>query len=263
MLANTMIRNRWKAIGLAIGGIALTMLACEARLPDEPRMSETPQAEMPASKSNELERMRSSSTSIIDREYPPMLRAAGIGGTVGLRIHVTDRGVADQVSVTRSSGHDALDAAAVRVAKTYQWGNEGPGRTTDYWTATSITFDPDGPPAPNTRSLPRKTKDEVGPHSVSYSKMPELRNREEVMEALKRSYPPALRAAGIGGRALVWVQVFKNGDVGQARIIDTTGHPELDEAGLRVVRVMKFIPAENKGQPVDVWIQLPISFTTE
>lgn len=185
MLANTMVRNRWKAAALTVGGIALAMVACEARLPDEPRAAQAART----------------AVTLPDTEAEP-----GNSAVIG------------------------VDGEA---------GN------------------------PDTTHLPRKVMIPDGPRFTPVSKMPELRNRDEVSAALLRNYPATLREAAIGGKALVWVEVRRNGNVGQARIIDSTGHPELDEAALSVVRIMKFVPAENKGKPVDAWVQLPISFATQ
>ena len=51
----------------------------------------------------------------LEREYPPLLREAGIGGTVVVRFHIDENGVVEEPSVDRSSGYVALDQAAVRV----------------------------------------------------------------------------------------------------------------------------------------------------
>lgn len=42
----------------------------------------------------------------------------------------------------------------------------------------------------------------------------------------------------------------------------SSGHEELDQAALRVASSIEFTPALNQDDPVDVWIVLPITFTT-
>src|SRR5688572_8999350 len=163
MLATKLIQNRWKAAGMMATGIVLTMVACESRLPQdvaqeqETRLDERPildeQAAVrellptpregdsvsgaPRIMIDRLQPMQRVGRNILNEEYPPLLRKAGIEGTIALRLHVTNGGEADQVEVVKSSGHEALDQAAVRVAKRMQWGHDGPGKTTDYWTTTS------------------------------------------------------------------------------------------------------------------------------
>ena len=52
-----------------------------------------------------------------EREYPAALRDAGIGGTVALLVQVSEDGEVVHVEVGASSGHPALDRAALRVAE--------------------------------------------------------------------------------------------------------------------------------------------------
>ena len=95
-----------------------------------------------------------------------------------------------------------------------------------------------------------------------YDVRPELANREEVAQALTGNYPPLLRDAGISGQALVWILVNADGTVAKAEVKDGSGRAELDQAAIKVAKVMKFTPASNKGVPVPVWLQLPIVFHT-
>ena len=179
-----------------------------------------------------------------------------------MRVHVTDNGVADKVEVARSSGHDALDQAAVKLIKRAEWGNEGPGRKTDYWTTTSITFDPNTGPMLERRLNPAmKPTDEQLRGAIRMKR--ELLNGEEVARALIRAYPPLLRDAGIGGEVMLWVLVDATGNVTQAKVGSSSGRAELDAAAVEVaVGKMKFAPAKN-GQNVKTWIALPVSFKTQ
>lgn len=52
----------------------------------------------------------------LQREYPPLLRDAGIGGTTVLWFNIGDDGTVVRTMVNNPSGHDELDEAAVRVA---------------------------------------------------------------------------------------------------------------------------------------------------
>lgn len=60
---------------------------------------------------NEAETQR-----VLQREYPDILRDAGIGGTVPLLVHIDEEGRVLEARVERSSGYEGLDRAALRVA---------------------------------------------------------------------------------------------------------------------------------------------------
>ena len=90
---------------------------------------------------------------------------------------------------------------------------------------------------------------------------PALQNANEVSAALMREYPAQLRDAGIGGSPQVWIHVDSSGVVDDARISETSGHEALDTAALRVARVMRFKPGENRGEAVAAWVRIPIRFS--
>lgn len=90
---------------------------------------------------------------------------------------------------------------------------------------------------------------------------PELRNQSEVVQALRREYPRALREADIAGQAVVWFYVTQTGRVRDRRLARSSGHAQLDEAALRVGDVFRFTPAYTPEGPVAVWIQVPITFS--
>lgn len=92
---------------------------------------------------------------------------------------------------------------------------------------------------------------------------PQLRNPQEIVRLLQRSYPPALRDAGIGGVARVWFFIDKADQVAKVQIHESASHPALDEAALAVGRQMEFEPALNGDEPVAVWVSLPIMFEVQ
>jgi len=53
----------------------------------------------------------------LEREYPPLLRDAGIGGTVNVWFFIDEQGRVQRTQVDQSSGHKALDDAAIAVAE--------------------------------------------------------------------------------------------------------------------------------------------------
>jgi TonB family protein len=55
------------------------------------------------------------------REYPPLLMDAGIGGTVQVWFYIDETGRVGRTAVNQSSGHEALDEAALKVAAIIQF----------------------------------------------------------------------------------------------------------------------------------------------
>jgi len=77
----------------------------------------------------------------LEREYPPLLRDAGIGGTVLVWFFIDESGIVQNQQVQQSSGHQALDDAALRVAPVFRF---TPALNRDnavpVWVAFPITF---------------------------------------------------------------------------------------------------------------------------
>ncbi len=89
---------------------------------------------------------------------------------------------------------------------------------------------------------------------------PEIRNRAEVTAALRREYPPILRVNGIGGTVVMWFFIDEEGMVQDTRVSQSSGWEQFDEAALKVADVLRFSPALNREQRVQVWIEVPITF---
>mgnify|MGYP003711821941 CR=1 FL=1 len=85
---------------------------------------------------NRAEVMRS-----MEREYPPLLRDAGIGGTVTVYFFIDEDGLVQDRQINDSSGHQALDDAAMAVSEIYRF---SPALNRDkkvpVWVSFSITF---------------------------------------------------------------------------------------------------------------------------
>lgn len=78
---------------------------------------------------------------LLRRFYPPMLKDAGIGGTVTLWLFVNENGDVEKWQVQKSSGYDAMDEAAGKVAQRMEFKpamnrNEPIG----VWVSRNITF---------------------------------------------------------------------------------------------------------------------------
>lgn len=77
----------------------------------------------------------------LEREYPPLLRDAGIGGTVQVWFFIDETGIVQNQRVHTSSGHQALDDAALRVAPVFRFTPAlNRDKAVPVWVAFPITF---------------------------------------------------------------------------------------------------------------------------
>jgi protein TonB len=112
------------------------------------------------------------------------------------------------------------------------------------------------PPPPE-----EKTQDlSAAPTFTPYTVAPSILNRDAVIKAMEREYPPLLRDAGIGGTVRVYFFIDETGKVIDHRIDQSSGHQALDEAALKVADVYRFSPALNRDKKVPVWVSFPITF---
>ena len=86
-------------------------------------------------------RNRSEVEAALMRLYPPVLRNAGIGGTVVVWFFITEDGIVQDKRVSRSSGQIQFDEAALKVADVFRF---SPALNRDQrvqvWIAVPITF---------------------------------------------------------------------------------------------------------------------------
>lgn len=75
------------------------------------------------------------------------------------------------------------------------------------------------------------------------------------------TYPEKARRAGLEGTTMLQIKVLADGSVGDVRLERSAGYPDLDNAAIEAIRRWRFEPARRRGEPVDVWILLPIRFT--
>ncbi|MCI0433994.1 MAG: M56 family metallopeptidase [Gemmatimonadetes bacterium] len=101
------------------------------------------------------------------------------------------------------------------------------------------------------------------PSFTPFTTAPRLIDEPGVARALERNYPPLLRDAGIGGEAVLWFRIDADGSVDDVRLARSTGYPALDQAALEVAKSMRYVPAENRGTRVPVWVQVPVKFATK
>lgn len=73
-------------------------------------------------------------------------------------------------------------------------------------------------------------------------------------------YPPQLLASGIEGRVIVRVLVRADGTVASARLQESSGWKEMDEAALEAIRNWRFRPARRGNSAVSCEADQPVRF---
>ena len=229
--------------------------------------------------------------SALVRNYPPLLRDAGIGGSPTVHFFIDETGTVKKTQISKRSGYPALDDAALRVAQTMRFSPAyNRDRAVSVWIEIPIVFTANGDQERSERSpeevpeaiaaMRRERAAELleraaavrrarplgepdGPVFTPMTVRPELLNRPDVQQALVRNYPPLLRDAGIGGSPTVHFFIDETGEVRRLMLSRSSGYPALDEAALAVARVMRFSPAKNRDRDVAVWVEIPIIFTSK
>lgn len=78
----------------------------------------------------------------LEKFYPPLLRDAGIGGTVNVWFFIDENGRVQKTQINETSGYDAFDEAALKVADIMEF---SPAYNRDQkvpvWVALDITFE--------------------------------------------------------------------------------------------------------------------------
>jgi protein TonB len=74
------------------------------------------------------------------------------------------------------------------------------------------------------------------------------------------SYPATARRLGVQGTTLLKVLVADDGRVTDVVVVQSAGHPDLDQAAADAVRRWRFEPARRGSDKVAMWVQLPVEF---
>ncbi|MCY4573539.1 MAG: energy transducer TonB [Gemmatimonadetes bacterium] len=78
---------------------------------------------------------------VLEREYPALLKDAGIGGKTTVWLFIDEEGVVQDQRVKESSGHAGLDAAALKVVTVARFSPaKNRDKTVALWIALDITF---------------------------------------------------------------------------------------------------------------------------
>ncbi|HSK20697.1 MAG TPA: TonB family protein [Longimicrobiales bacterium] len=206
---------------------------------------------------------RSTLKSSLHAFYPPDLKGAQIGTSVGLSLIVDAAGSVIDHDIVDPSCFDAANQAAAELTRSMPF--EPDSTTSGRWTFATVTFNTDSvrlklfgdTMARDTTSKAPRDPDRPRP----VSRAPRLNNRPTVSRALVSRYPRLLRDKGIGGSAVVHFQVREDGRVAYKTVSASSGYCELDMAAIEVARVMRFDPATIDDKPLMVWVEIPINFS--
>jgi TonB family protein len=118
-------------------------------------------------------------------------------------------------------------------------------------------------PAPRRPAAPKQRDLPDGEYEISaVEEDPRLTNRDDVIREMTRSYPAEMRRSGTGGEVELRLRVFASGQVDARSItVVSSTNPVFDEPARTVAAMMRFTPARVNGQPVNVWVSVPIDFT--
>jgi TonB family protein len=182
----------------------------------------------------------------LQRNYPPLLRSAGVGGDVVLRFRVLENGRVDSASVqVLSSSTEQFNEPSTRSVRSLAFDPARVnGRPVKAWTVLPIRFATERPQAdPNPRL--------------------QLDARLDMVSFVLRSYPVALRESCVEGQVVARFRVQSDGRPDLASIqISSSSHEALAEVALRVVPHLRYdMPAPRAdGQPVNDEVSETIQF---
>lgn len=193
---------------------------------------------------------------VLRTTYPPHLKEAGIGGVVVVSMVIGADGQPRDPRVV-STTDTAFDAPTLAMLPLLRFSPaQVDGRAVGVRVAMPITWEPGAKPA-----------DEPAPDSTAgyqlddVEEMPRVLNRDMLIRALERGYPPHLRDAGTTGTVEVRFLVEMDGSISRMSIIHSS-HPHFNEAALHAIQVLRFRPGKIDGAPVRTWVVLPIQWQT-
>ena len=89
---------------------------------------------------------------------------------------------------------------------------------------------------------------------LKYSAKPEYGSN------IKPEYPMVARRRGYEGEVVFNVQVLDDGNVGDMRLVKTSGYTVLDNSAQSALKKWKFVPEKFNGKFVPSWVKVPILF---
>ena len=107
-------------------------------------------------------------------------------------------------------------------------------------------------PAPTTQSA------SVAPEHAQQVTPPEF--AAAYLRNTKPRYPASARRNGESGTVVLKVLVTREGGAARVELESSSGSNALDQSALETVKRWRFTPAQRGGDPVEIWVRVPIAF---
>ncbi|HEX8317592.1 energy transducer TonB [Longimicrobium sp.] len=203
---------------------------------------------------------------LLGRLYPAQLRDAGASGRVDVRFVVGANGIPRDAAVLASTD-SLLQAPALAAVMALRFSPaEVEGRPVATWAAIPVSWEAPAPPPPTAEpAATAESAPTLAPgHTYEVEDVdepPRLLNRRLLTMRLEQEYPAVLRDAGLGGEVEVRFRVSPSGEASDFSI-RRSSDPQFNAVSMNVLRGLRFAPARLKGEPVAVWLCLPIQWRT-
>ncbi|MBE2185558.1 MAG: TonB family protein [Rhodothermales bacterium] len=181
--------------------------------------------------------------------YPEILRRAGIGGSVTVRLRVDAFGRVSEASILRSD-NDGFNEAALAAARGARFRPaERNGRAVPAEVVLPVQFTPP----------PSNLRHEATPEDARPPDFVELDRMPQALTMPQPVHPQDLKDAGIEGRVVVRAWIGQDGTVKEVQVL-RTDDPRFNAPAVEAVRQWTFTPGMKNGQPVETWLPIPIRF---
>lgn len=73
-------------------------------------------------------------------------------------------------------------------------------------------------------------------------------------------YPPEAWKRRVGGQTVLRMLISRSGEVDSVLVIKSSGNLSLDSAAVAGSRRLRYRPARQGGEPIEVWARLPVIY---
>ena len=194
--------------------------------------------------------------------YPENARKAGIEGRVTVYAEVDENGNVVRTKVVTSLGPNGCDEAAINALKSVKW---YPAKQRDknvkVWIAVPVDFRLDNSKNQKDSDLKPPPPPPI-PEGVTFVDFDEPPKPLDGFESIQKNliYPEIARKAGVEGRVKVHTYIDENGNVTETKIAQSLGPNGCDEAAMKAIKSVSWIPAKKDNKNIGVWIEVPIDF---
>lgn len=195
--------------------------------------------------------------------YPKLAKAAGIEGTVYLKLLINEKGNVEKAKVEQGV-KDMLDNSALDAAKKAAFSPAMlNNKAVKVWVILPVAFKLEVEKK-DTGRLPKRDKLEEMPaikidedpkmdDFIPVEKMPDMINQVNPV------YPEEAMKNGSEGRVWVKLLVGQNGDAKKAVVVKSD-NDVFNQSAIDAAMKYKFTPAMQGGKPVAVWVVMPFKF---